>query len=311
MIKLSYFETFNAVMLSGSMTGAASLLHTSQPNVSRSISRLEKETGLKLFERVPGKLLPTADAIALFEEVQRSFVGLQKLTETAGRIQRSGSGMLRVGAVQALSLSLIPRAVKRFGDAFPEVRLSIQTSHSDVLSGWVREHTCDIAVISHPDGDDMLQREILYTADGVCIMHATHRLANKTVVTPEDLVGERLITFPQGDPPRAAMDRILLDAGVSVSAVIETSYSAITCSLVMQGAGVAVVNPHVAREYLHGSLIVRPFVPAPRHKAVMIFPKGKPLGRPVANFVEILKALVVEDRQQIATLLPARPELIQ
>lgn len=305
MIKLSYFEAFNAVMLSGSMTAAASLLHTSQPNVSRSISRLEKETGLKLFERVPGKLIPTADAIALFEEVQRSFLGLQRLTEAAGRIQRSGSGLLRVGAVQTLSLSLIPLAVKRFGDAFPEVSLSIQTSHSDVLSGWVREHTCDIAVISHPGEDETLQREVLYTADGVCIMHATHRLAEKTVVTPQDLVGERFITFPRGDPPRAEMDRILFDAGVTVPAAIETSYSAITCSLVMQGAGVAVVNPYVAREYFHGSLVARRFAPAPRHKAVMIFPKGKPLGRPVENFVKVLKALVAEEWQQMAALLPA------
>lgn len=304
MIKLSYFEAFNAVMLSGSMTAAGSLLHTSQPNVSRSISRLEKETGLKLFERLPGQLIPTADAIALFEEVQRSFLGLQRLTEAAGRIQRSGSGLLRVGAVQTLSLSLIPRAVKRFGDAFPEVSLAIQTSHSDVLSGWVREHTCDIAVISHPHEEESLQREVLYTVDGVCVMHATHRLAQKTIVTPEDLVGERFITFPRGDPPRTEMDRILFDAGVTVPAAIETSYSAITCSLVMQGVGVAVVNPYVAREYFHGNLVARRFAPAPRHKAVMIFPKGKPLGRPVENFVKVLKALVAEERQQMAALLP-------
>lgn len=308
MIKLSYFEAFNAVMLSGSMTAAATTLHTSQPNVSRTISRLEKETGLKLFERVPGKLLPTADAVALFEEVQRSFIGLQRLSEAAGRIQRSGSGLLRVGAVQTLSLSLIPRAVKRFGDAFPEVKLSIQTGHSDVLSGWVREHTCDIAIISYPDGDETLQREVLYSVDGVCIMHATHRLAEKNVVTPQDLTGERFITFPRGDPPRVLLDRILLDADVEVPAAIETSYSAITCSLVMQGAGVAIVNPYVARDYLHGDLVARPFVPAPRHNAVMIFPKGKPLGRPVESFVETLRALVAEEKQHIAEIFPTIAE---
>ncbi|WP_406625942.1 LysR family transcriptional regulator [Acidovorax sp. SDU_ACID1] len=44
-------EAFRAVMLTGSMTAAAAQLHTSQSNVSRSIAMLQRETGLKLFER--------------------------------------------------------------------------------------------------------------------------------------------------------------------------------------------------------------------------------------------------------------------
>ncbi|WP_369678880.1 LysR family transcriptional regulator [Sinorhizobium medicae] len=55
-MRFSQVEAFRAVMLSGSTTAAAEILHTSQPNISRSISQLEKETGLRLFERLPGKL---------------------------------------------------------------------------------------------------------------------------------------------------------------------------------------------------------------------------------------------------------------
>lgn len=303
MIKLSHFEAFNAVMLSGSMTAAATMLHTSQPNISRSISRLESATGLKLFERIPGKLIPTSDGRALYEEVQRSFVGLSRLTEAAQRIKRTGSGILRIGAIQTLSLSLVPRAVKRFTDVFPQVRLSIQTAHSDVLSRWVREHTCDFAIVSTTEGEEGIERELLYTADGVCIMHASHPLAAKDVIVPEDLVGERFITFPKGDPPRMLMDRIFIDANVEVSRVIETSYSSITCSLVAQGVGVAIVNPYVAREYLNSDVVARPFVPAPRHNAIMIFPSGKPLGRPVENFIEILRKLVREEEESIGKIL--------
>ncbi|MEQ8445171.1 MAG: LysR substrate-binding domain-containing protein [Pelagibacterium sp.] len=303
MIKLSHFEAFNAVMLSGSMTAAATMMHTSQPNISRSISKLESGTGLKLFERVPGRLIPTSDGLALYEEVQRSFVGLSRLTEAAQRIHRTGSGILRIGAIQTLSLSLVPRAIKRFTDVFPQVKLSIQTAHSDVLSRWVREHTCDFAIVSTPDGEEGVERELLYTAEGVCIMHADHPLAARRTITPRDLAGERFITFPQGDPPRLLMDRIFLDANVEVSRVIETSYSSITCSLVSQGVGVAIVNPYVAREYLNGGLVARPFVPAPRHNAIMIFPSGKPLGRPVENFVEILRKLVKEEEKSIGRIL--------
>jgi len=306
MIKLSHFEAFNAVMLTGSMTAAAAMMHTSQPNISRSISRLEKLTGLKLFERVPGKLLPTADARALFDEVQRSFIGLRKLTEAASRIRRSGSGILRLGAVQSLSLSLVPRAIKLFSESFPQVSLSIHTAHSNTLSQWVREHSCDLAIVSYPGADDAVEKELLYTAEGVCIMPKYHRLTRKETVNPQDLVGERFITFPRGEPLRSALDRILQEANVDVSNTIETPYSTIACSLVMQGVGVAVVDPFVARGYLHGGLAARPFLPAPRHSAVMIFPRGKPRGRPAENFVEILKDLVAEELDSISkSLLPS------
>ncbi len=295
MIKLSQFEAFNAVMRTGSMTAAAAMLHTSQPNISRAISKLETESGLKLFERTPGKLIPTADGLALFHEVQRSFVGLNELTEAAHRIHRSGSGILRIGAIQTLSLSLIPRALKRFTDTFPQVQISVQTAHSDVLSRWVREHSCDLAIISNIYSHEGLDSETLYSVEGVCIMHESHALGAKEVITPKDLVGERFITYPKGDPPRAVMDRILQDAGANVSRVIETSYSSITCSLVMQNVGLAIVNPFVARECLQNGVIARPFRPAPRHDAIMIFPAGKPVGRPVEGIIDILRTQVDDD----------------
>ncbi len=148
------------------------MLHTSQPNISRAISRLEKETSLKLFDRLPGKLQPTADGLALFKEVQRSFVGLRQLSEAAHRIHRSGSGILRLGAVQSHSLSLVPRAVKMFSEAYPEVTITIQAAHSDVLSRWVQEHTCDVALVSNTTSDETLDHEVLYTVDAICILPA-------------------------------------------------------------------------------------------------------------------------------------------
>lgn len=295
MIKLSYFEAFNAVMQSGSMTAAANLLHTSQPNISRAISRLEKETALKLFDRLPGKLQPTADGLALFKEVQRSFVGLRQLSEAAHRIQRSGSGILRLGAVQSHSLSLVPRAIRLFSQAYPEVTITVQAAHSDVLSRWVQEHTCDVALVSTAANEDTLEHEVLYTVDAVCILPRGHKLASKQVISPRDIEGERMITVPQGELIRGSFDRVFREANVPVNDVVQTPYSSISCALVEQGVGVAVVNPFVAMPYLKGNIVMRPFAPAPRHSAVLIFPKGKPRGRPVDNFVEFLKQLVRED----------------
>ena len=69
-------EVFRAVMRTGHVTRAAELLHTSQPTVSRELARLEQVLGLVLFERVKGRLRPTAQAQVLLEEVDRSYEGL-------------------------------------------------------------------------------------------------------------------------------------------------------------------------------------------------------------------------------------------
>ena len=64
-----HIEIFHAVMTSGNLTAAAELLHTSQPTVSRELARFEKVIGLRLFERVRGRLHPTVQGLRLFEEV--------------------------------------------------------------------------------------------------------------------------------------------------------------------------------------------------------------------------------------------------
>lgn len=71
-VNLRHIEIFHAVMTAGSLTEAAHLLHTSQPTVSRELARFEKVIGLKLFERIRGRLHPTVQGLRLFEEVQRS-----------------------------------------------------------------------------------------------------------------------------------------------------------------------------------------------------------------------------------------------
>ena len=75
-VNLRHIEIFHAVMTAGSLTEAAHLLHTSQPTVSRELARFEKVIGLKLFERIRGRLHPTVQGLRLFEEVQRSWYGL-------------------------------------------------------------------------------------------------------------------------------------------------------------------------------------------------------------------------------------------
>ena len=202
-MRFSHVEAFRAVMLSGSTTAAARIIHTSQPNVSRSIAQLEKATGLRLFERLPGKVVPTKDGLSFFKEVQRSFVGVQRLEEAAKRIRRLAVRPPKIAAVPTLAHGLIPRTIKRFVEIYPEASISIHAGHSAAVSQWVDEQSCDIGVVSDLEQSYGFENEELYQIDGVCLMprrdtsggqidHRTGRPGGRTIYI---LLPERLWTL--------------------------------------------------------------------------------------------------------------------
>ena len=109
-------EAFRAVMEAGTVTVAAERLYITQPAVSRLIQDLESALALTLFERRRGRLAPTVEAQALYEEVERSFSGLDKIAQAAADIRSLSRGTLRIAAMPALALGFLPRTIKKFSD---------------------------------------------------------------------------------------------------------------------------------------------------------------------------------------------------
>ncbi|CAM3862783.1 LysR family transcriptional regulator [Bordetella tumulicola] len=283
-------------MLTGSTTAAAGVLHTSQPNVSRSIGQLEKATGLNLFHRSPGKLTPTEEGRLFFNEVQRSYVGLERLDEAAKRVRLFGSGSLRIAAVPTLALGLIPRAIKRFVADHPSVNISIHTGHSMVVTQWVDQQFCDIGVVSQLSAQAYaVDPDMLYEVGGVCLLPKDHRLASKSRIVPTDLEGEAFIALAMHDGLRHSIDRVFEVAGVTRKITLESPYSSVICSLVSLGMGISIVNPIIMRDYRDADIVFRPFEPQIPYRCSMLFPTGRRENRLVDRFAQTLRVLAAEE----------------
>src|SRR4051812_44091161 len=118
-------DAFRSVMTSGSASQAADLLQVSQPAISRSIQDLETDLGFALFDRVRGRLVPTAEAKLFFRDVDASFIGRGRLRASAARIRDFGSGEIRIACLSALGLSLVPHALKLFLDSHPSIAVTL------------------------------------------------------------------------------------------------------------------------------------------------------------------------------------------
>ncbi|MFP3787125.1 transcriptional regulator, partial [Burkholderia sp. SIMBA_024] len=77
--------------------------------VSRLIRDFEIDTKLKLFNRRGNQLIPTQAAMTLLQEVERAYVGLNRIRSFADEISRQNAGMLRIAAMPALANGIMPR----------------------------------------------------------------------------------------------------------------------------------------------------------------------------------------------------------
>ena len=305
-LNLKEVEAFRAVMLCGSMTAAAQSLHTSQPNISRLIARLEKALRLKLFERLNGRITPTDEGTAFYREVERAFIGLRDLSAAANGIRDFGSGRLRIAAAPSLAYGFLPRVVQRFVQTRPNVAISIHTNTSATVEQWTTSHFCDLGLAVAVSEGSRAETESLCEASGVCILPPGHRLAVQRTIRPEDLRGESFIALSNGDGIRPRIDAIFKDAGVEISMPLEIQYAAGVCAMVSLGLGVSRINPIVARDYLHTGIVMRPFEPAVRFPAYLLSPPQRPRGLLAEQFAETVRLTLAEELAQLTQLRQAK-----
>lgn len=282
-------ETFRAVMLTRSMTLAADELHTSQSNVSRAIGQLESAVGFRLFVRLGGRLAPTPEGEAFFQAVQRWFLGMEALTDSAKQIREIGSGTLRIGAVASLAMSVMPEVMRAFRRRYPDSSVSIHTGDSPTVAKWVANRYVDIGLVTNLDDTPGLTCKLWAEESGVCIVPAGHRLARKRVVQSSDLDDESFISLNPGDGTRVA-----IDAAFSPDRrrqTIDAPYSAVICRMVSFGLGVSVVNPLVVRHLDLAGIKVMPFKPSVKFARYIITAQQQAASALMTEFIACLDGM--------------------
>ncbi len=287
-ISLRHIEIFHAVITTGNLTEAAALLHTSQPTVSRELARFEKLTGLQLFERVRGRLQPTAQGLHLFEEVQRSWYGLDRIVSAAEGLRQFRQGELSLACLPVFSQSLLPLLCQPFMQRYPDLSLNIIPQESPLLEEWLSAQRYDLGLTETTHTPAGTERSALFTADEVCVLPADHPLAQRAVLTPADFNGQNYISLSRTDSYRQILDGIFAEHGVQRRMVMETHSAASVCSMVKAGIGVSIVNPLTALDYADSGVTIRRFSIAVPFTVSLIRPRHRPASALVDAFSQHL-----------------------
>lgn len=280
-------EAFHAVMLAGTTTGAAQMLRTTQPSISRLLAQAQQASGLKLFDMERGRLRPTREAKDLFDTVKRHFVGLERIEDRVAAMRRSGSGVLRLACTPALGLGMLPGAVEEFAQAYPDVHISMQTVGSQYLREGLLHGTYDVVVTTVPLDGAHLALQGLHESAAVCVMRPDHPLAARSSIGIRDLDGRRLLVLNADDDVYLQLRGAMQQHQVQAASEIETTYSSTICALAAAGSGLGIVNPYIAAVFAD-QLAIRRFTPSLPVRVCMAYPAQTAPSVVTEAFVDIL-----------------------
>lgn len=249
-------------MTTGGVGAGADMLNVTQPAVSRLIRDLEDQIGIPLFVRKRGDVLrPTADAETLFRDVERYFVGLEQVEHSVDALRKRRGGRLRVAALPALYLSILPRFIGEFTAARAGIDVPLMATSSEEIVDWVATGRADLGLVDWPRDHPGLTRTRLPMLKPLAVLPANHLLAKKSVLTPADFANDTFISLAGGTQLRVNIDRFFLEAGVVRTFGNEANLSMAACSIVATKGGISIIDPITAVHYWEEGVCFRPMAP--------------------------------------------------
>ncbi|PGL73262.1 LysR family transcriptional regulator [Bacillus sp. AFS055030] len=187
------------VAKTGSFSIASQNLFVSQSAISQSIISIEKKFGIKLFERKRGnRAILTSDGEEIITNVKEIFIKYQELIEKVQMINNNVTGKLKISTTPGFFAVLL-NPISSIRDDYPKINIEIfQKPGQDIIEDILEERS-DIGVlpfIKHLlENDDRLVYHNLFEAKMKLMVNKNSPLAEKTVVTPQQIVNETMITY--------------------------------------------------------------------------------------------------------------------
>ncbi|PSW20568.1 LysR family transcriptional regulator [Photobacterium sanctipauli] len=288
----SQIEAFTWVMKTRSATEAAEKMLISQPAVSRLIKQLEERLGFSLFERVNNRLLPTRHGSLFYNEVERVYVGLNHLKQFADKIKDTAAGQLRIVSMPSFATSLLPSAAILLAEQFPELEMSLYSYRSEQIPTDMAAERFDFAITLSAEQDARYQ-SYFYSLPTAFIVPKHHPLAQKSVITPQDLQGETLIVGEPEERSRATIINRLNELDIKPKKIWTVSLSDIATRLVANGKGISVINAVSALDAeQHWGVVCRPFEEPIESQLQLILPLDKNMDPATQKLVMELKQII-------------------
>jgi DNA-binding transcriptional LysR family regulator len=242
MLTLRQIEVIRAIMVTGTVGGAARLLNVSSPGISRVMKHAEASVGIKLFSRRGGRYSPTPEANAIFSQIDGVYGKVEDLQFVISRIKRGAATELRIGSVPSIGQVMVPRAIADLRKAFPNLMIEVDILKIEDAADYLLLGKGELVTLSDNLDHPMLASEPLARGRLKCVVPDAHPLARRGRVNAEEIVKHPLIGVDPGDPYGRIMANLFASRALPYEVTIRARFGSTVCALVSHGLGIAVVD---------------------------------------------------------------------
>lgn len=249
-LNLRQLRIFRSVSQEESMSQAAKKLHITQPAISQTISSLEKELSVKLFERLNRRLVLTNTGHILLDYSTRILNLVEETEQTIDDISNLAEGKLRIGASMTIGTYLLPTIINEFQNQHPQLKIEFMIDNTEVIEGMVLENDIDLGLVEGPTPNDNIIREDFFDDHLLLVSAANHPWTKKDKIKPHQLKNEAFIMREKGSGTREVIINTLAQGQLNCNIIHTLNNIEAIKKAVISNLGVSVLPEISIKEEL-------------------------------------------------------------
>jgi DNA-binding transcriptional LysR family regulator len=241
-LTLRQIEVIRAIMTTGTMAGAAAVLNVSTPGISRLVKHAGSSLGIRLFVRHRGRYVPTPEARAMFAQIDEVYQKIEDLRFVIGRIGRGERFSLDVGSTPSIGQHMVPTAVKRLRDRYPDLSLGVDILKIEEVRDYLLLGRGELVAMSSRFDHPSIAFAELAVGELLCIVPREHPLAARDRISIAEIAHHPLVGIEPRDPYGRIIARAFESNGLPFRISVRARFGQTVCALVQSGAGIAVID---------------------------------------------------------------------
>lgn len=276
---LRQIEVIRAVMLTGTISGAAGLLNVSAPGISRLVKHTEETLGIRLFERKAGVFIPSVEASRVFDQVREVYRQVESLNAAVSSLKCGEDVRLSFATAPSIAQFIAARVLQKVRGVYGDLFVDMNVLKIEETVDYLLLERGEFVIMSSPVKNAAIENEEIAEGRLVAILPEGHELSQKEKVSASDLAREPVIGVDPNDPYGALLAKPFVQAGIEINYAMRGRFAQTVVSLVRHGLGVAVIDEFSVAEVYMPGLVRRPLVEDVPIKSYVTRKKGRVLSR--------------------------------